>query len=161
METKSLWSVAMLGMGALLFVGVLAFIGGGQIVSQHKDSMNIQYSKMAMKMTLDLGESLKIEHVTAKYDEETAEVTYRTRRFLTFAPLELDKELIEVGKYVDSQLPNAHECRRLLLIREEVTGGGCREQVKKSSKTFEIKYRPPPKTPLKEPDGKLPGENEK
>lgn len=143
MESKSIWSVAMLGMLGLVACGVLAFINMGYVEREQRSNPNVLFGKFSAQFAQNFGERLKIEEADATLTGSLAEIRYTTHRYLSFSPEELDKEFAELGKYAQENLPNSGEVKELLLIRVEITGGGCRRQTRQSTKLFPVVYKKP------------------
>ncbi len=147
MESKSMSTIAIMGFGAILISVVFAYMGMGGVKENQKTNVNIKYAKLCTEFNKAYADKIKVEDSTANFTGDVGSyiVTfeYRTRKFLTFAPEKVDLELDEVTKYLIDQIPNAHECVQLILVRDEVSGSGCREQVKKSSKTSPILVKKP------------------
>lgn len=145
MESKSMWTIAMLGFCAVLLSGVFAFINMGYMEKSTRGNLGVVYGKMSIDLAKKLQEqSHPIESTEANLlNEGLVEVRYRTRKFLSFAPAEMDKEFIAINAVAQDLLPGTSDDpksdpRELLLIRQEVTGGGCNEQVRQSTKLFPV-----------------------
>jgi hypothetical protein len=154
MESKSMWTVAMLGFCAVLLSGVFAFINMGYMKETQKANVGVKYGRMSLDLVDKLkAQSLPIEETEATFaGEGLVELRYKTRRFLSFAPDEMEKEFVVVAAAATDMLPTfpdepKFDARELLLIRQEITGGGCNEQVRQSTKLVAV----PPRKKTPEP----------
>jgi hypothetical protein len=149
MESKTMWSVAMIGFVAILFCGVMAYVGMGQLkeTTARTGNINVKYALLCANFQKQFAASHRVEDCSANYKGDakedrrgdyTVEFRYSTRKYLTFAPEKIDLELDELSKYILQELPNPEECKDLVLIRQEITGAGCREKTTLSTKTYPV-----------------------
>jgi hypothetical protein len=154
MESKSLWSVAVLGLLGVLACGVLAYINMGYIEPTTRANINVKFSKVMKELSDNYRGSMKISTADASTAGSLLEVRYRTSRFLSFSEEELSKEFGELHRYIQDRIPEGVEVGELLLVREEVTGGGCRHSEKLSTKSYPLVVKKKPPTPGGLPPGR-------
>jgi hypothetical protein len=154
---KSMWSIAVLGFGALLFMGLFAFMSTPGLEEKTKKMM--PWINMGTRLKDENGfRAVRVTLEGEKDKENTVVVVYETTKYLSYSEREVEEELqLMKGKFV-AAVPLASDfekseirenVKKMKIVRDEVSGSGCSE----THKTAEVwaDVPPPPKVPAKPP----------